>query len=87
MIDEGENVPDDSPLLDHLHAQLSGAIELLNLATDNIKQSPLDHQRNLKRIGSALSGITDISFDLYDREPRLIPISLRNTKRFQKYFP
>jgi hypothetical protein len=75
-----------SPLLDALHAQLMGAIELLNAAASSIKESELDHGTNIRRIGEALAQISAIADDLYEIEPQLVPLFLRNTKRWKSHF-
>lgn len=79
--------PDEwSPLLDRINAQLSAAGILLDGAAQNIVASPLESERNVRRIGEALMKISEVQDELYELEPRLVPLFLRNTKRWKPYF-
>ncbi len=75
-----------SPLLDSLHSQLRGAMELLSVAADSIMASELDHENNVRRIGIAVIEISAITEEIYHLEPRLVPLYLRDTPYWRPYF-
>jgi hypothetical protein len=77
---------DTSPLLENLNTRLAAAQLLLDDAAGLVRDSELDSMRNITRIAEILSRISDIQDELYELEPRLIPLSLRDTKRYKKYF-
>jgi len=79
--------PDDwSPLLDRINAQLFAAGLLLDDAAHNIVRSELDSDSNVGRIAEALKQISYVQDALYELEPELVPLFLRDTKRWKSYF-
>jgi hypothetical protein len=81
-----ENSLERHPIFDRLNAQLSGASELLAEAARNVKSTEMDHKKNIGRIAEALKNITEVLDDLYELEPELVPLFLRDTKRWKKHF-
>jgi hypothetical protein len=73
MSEAGER---QNPRLDHLHAQLMGAVELLDLSCDFIPED-MNRTENIRRIGEALAKIFQVADDLYLRRPDLLPPFLR----------
>jgi hypothetical protein len=87
MSEQSDEKPEErSPVLDRINAALSAAGMLLDGAAQNIVSSPLDTERNVRRIAEVLMKISEIQDELYELEPELVPLFLRDTKRWKPYF-
>ena len=58
----------------------------MDAAVGSIRALDLNKETNMRRIGEAMSLVTEVTFELYDREPHLTPLFLRGTKRFKHHF-
>ena len=72
------NSDDSAQFFRELEEKLASAAKLLDEAARLIATHAFDPGRNIRTIGEALSGISDIRLAIYRREPSLKPEFLKD---------
>ena len=70
--------------LDKLATLLRKSARLLDEAAKEIRAADLRPQANVLKIAEALQRISDVQFEIYKRQPGLVPPHLENTVTFAK---